>query len=89
MGHNLLGNVVGDNAFSVGSGSLGVDDTLGNTLAGEVGKLVEEVEVLDEDRALRSNGQRVLVIVDGVALRVRNSGFLHKIFKGSNYKKQD
>jgi len=35
---------------SVCSGTLGVDDTLGDTFAVEVGNLVDEVEVLEKDR---------------------------------------
>jgi hypothetical protein len=80
---------VSDDTLTVGSGSLGVDDTLGNALTGEVGELVEEVEVLDEDGALGSNGKWVLVIVDGVALGVGDSGFLHlglKLIKDRGYK---
>lgn len=50
----------------MGSGSLGVDDTLWDTLAVKVGQLVDEVKVLEQDRAKFAGGQRVLVIIHRV-----------------------
>lgn len=51
----------------MGSGSLGVDDTLGDTLAVKVGQLVDEVKVLEQDGAKLSGGQGVLVVIHRVA----------------------
>jgi len=36
-------------ALAVGASSLGVHNALRDTLSGEVGKLVEKMEVLDQD----------------------------------------
>ena len=49
----------------MGGGALGVDDSLWDALTGEVGELVEEVEVTEEDWAVWSDGQGVLVVVEG------------------------
>lgn len=47
-----MGDIVSDHALTVGSGTLGVDNALGDTLAGEVGELVNKVEVGEDDGAL-------------------------------------
>mmetsp|Transcript_39289 Transcript_39289/g.51410 ORF Transcript_39289/g.51410 Transcript_39289/m.51410 type:complete len:217 (-) Transcript_39289:43-693(-) len=60
-------DVVGDFDVSVGTSALRVDDSLGDSLAGEVSELVEEVEVLGEDGAAGTSRHRVLVVVDGGA----------------------
>ena len=46
---SLLSNIMSDFTDTVGSGSFGVYNSLGDSLAREVGKLVDEVEVLEED----------------------------------------
>ena len=66
-----------NHALAMGSGSLGVDDTLRDALAGEVSELVKKVEVLHEDGAVCAHSEGVLVIVEGVTLRVSNSFALH------------
>lgn len=66
-----------DNYLAVRSGSLSVDDSLGNTLSGEVGKLVKEMEVLDEDGAVGANSEGVIVVVDRMSLGVCDGGSLH------------
>lgn len=38
--------------ISVGTGALGVDDTLGNTLTIEVGEEVDKMEILEEERSV-------------------------------------
>ena len=48
-----LGDVVSDLEVSVGSSTLGVDNTLGDTLTVKVGQLVKEGKVLEE--AIRVN----------------------------------
>lgn len=40
-----MGDVLGDREGPMGTSTLGMDDTLGNTLAIEVGERVEEMEV--------------------------------------------
>ena len=41
-----------DFELAVSSSALGVDNSLRDTLSGEASKLVKEVEVLDEERAV-------------------------------------
>lgn len=53
-----------DDAFSVGTGTLGVHNTLGDTLAGEVGQLVNQVEIGQYDWAAWTSGHRVLIVID-------------------------
>jgi hypothetical protein len=74
---SLLGDVVGDNTFTVGSGTLSVHNTLGDTLTGEVSQLVNQVEVGDDNWALGTSGHRVLVVVNWVASGGRNDSLLH------------
>lgn len=44
--------------------TLGVNNSLGDSLSVELGKLVDQVEVLEEDGASRAGSHRVLVVVD-------------------------
>ena len=62
---NLPGHVLGHNQLSMSGCSLGMDDSLWDALTGEMGELVEEMEVLEEDWAVWSDSQRVLVVVEG------------------------
>ena len=62
---NLRGKILGYDEFTVGGGTLSVDDSLGDALTGEVGEFVEEVEVLEKNGAVWSDSQRVLVVVEG------------------------
>ena len=70
-------HIVGDLDVSVGTGALSVNDSLRDSLTGEVSKLVEEVEVLGEDGSAGAGGHRVLVVVDGGARARRDNWFLH------------
>ena len=45
----LLGDIVSYDDLTVGTGTLSMDNALGNTLSSEVGKLVKKIEVLDKD----------------------------------------
>jgi hypothetical protein len=72
-----------DNEFAVGTSALSVDNALGDAFTGEVGKLVEEVEVLEQDGTLRSNSQGILVIVNRVPLGVCNGSMLHWVLDSS------
>jgi hypothetical protein len=60
---------MGDLKISMGSGSFGVDDALGNALAIEVGKLIDQMEVRSHDRAPLSSSNTVLVVVDWLPSR--------------------
>ena len=62
---DLLGYVIGNFEESMGCGTLGVHNSLGDSLTGEVSELVEEMEVLSEDGATGTSGHRVLVVIDG------------------------
>ena len=68
---------MGDDTFTVGSGSLGVDDTLWDSFASEVSQFVKEVEVGDDDGALRTSSHGILVVVKGSALGVGDCVLLH------------
>ena len=58
-----------NDAFSVGSSTLGMYDALWDALASKVSKLVDQREVLQDDRSLGASGHRVLVVVDRGAVR--------------------
>ena len=60
-------DIVGDLNIAVCASTLSVDDSLGDSLTGEVSELVEEVEVLGKDGATGASSHRVLVVVDGGA----------------------
>lgn len=64
---------------TVSGGSLGVDDSLRNTLSSEMSELVNKVEVLDEERSIGASGHRVLVVVDGGTVGGSQSFTLHEI----------
>ena len=57
----------------MGTSTLGVDNSLGDSLTGEVSELVEKVEVLSQDGAAGASGHRVLVVVDRGAGARRNN----------------
>ena len=61
----------------MGASAFSVDDSLWDSLTGEVSELVEEMEVLGEDRSAGAGGHRVLVVVDGGARARRDNWFLH------------
>lgn len=56
-------HVVGHFAVSVGSCAFSVDHTLGNALTSEVSKFVDQVEILDQERAAWAGAHGVLVVV--------------------------
>ena len=59
---------MGDLDVSVCTSALSVDNSLGNTFTGEVGKLVKQVEVLDEDGSAWTGGHGVLVVFNRSAV---------------------
>ena len=63
----LPSNIVSDFKVAVSCSTLGVNNSLGDSLTSEMGQLVEEVEVLGQDGAAWTSSHRVLVVVDGVA----------------------
>ena len=68
LGLGILGDVVGDGKGAVGAGALGVHAPLGDHLPVEVGEFLQEPDILQELRAARSGGHRVLVVDDGGAV---------------------
>ncbi len=60
-------DVVGDGERAVGARALGVHHALGDALAVQVRQLLDQLEVLQQQRAARAGGQRVLVVGDGRA----------------------
>ena len=50
---------MGNLELSIGTCTLGVDNTLRDTLAVEVSELVDQVEVLEEERAVRATSSLV------------------------------
>ena len=54
--------------LTVGTGTLSMDNALGNTLSSEVGKLVKKIEVLDKDGSVVAYCEGVLVVVNRMTL---------------------
>ena len=65
-------------ADTVSASTLGVHDTLRNTLTSEVRKLVKQVEIAQDDGALGSGRHGVLVVLDGRTVRVCDGVLLHR-----------
>ena len=64
----LLGDIVSYDDLTVGTGTFGMDNALGNTLSSEVGKLVKKIEVLDKDGSVVAYCEGVLVVVNRMTL---------------------
>ena len=62
-----FGYILGNLEDSVGCGSLGVHDSLGDSLSVETSEFVNEIEVLEQDGASGAGSHRVLVIVHRVS----------------------
>lgn len=63
-----LGYILGDLEDSMGARSLGVDNSLWNSLSVEVSELINEGEVLKENWTFWSSSHRVLVVVNWVTV---------------------
>ena len=76
-----LRDVVGDGQRAIGTRALGVHGALRNALAVLMRELFEQMEVLEQHRAARAGGQRILVIGDRrAAIRRKRRRFCHKVF---------
>ena len=53
----------------MGAGSLGMNNSFGDSLSVEVGKFVNEVEIRNNDGSIFAGGDGVLVVVDRLASR--------------------
>jgi hypothetical protein len=69
-----LGDVVSDFEVTVSTGTLGVDDSFGDSFSVETGELVDQIEILEEDWAVFSSGEGVLVVVNGSTVRGGHDG---------------
>ena len=67
LGAGVFGDVVRDGEGAVGGGTLGVHTPLRDHLAAEVGELLQEPDILQQLRAARACGHRILVVDDGRA----------------------
>lgn len=56
LGLAEMGYIVSDDTFTVGTSTLGVHNTLWNTLTSEVSELVNQVEVSQDDRTSWTSG---------------------------------
>ena len=65
-GLGVFGHISGNFENTVGSGSLGVDNSLWNSFSVEVGKFVNEGEVLEKDWSSWASSHGVLVVVNWV-----------------------
>ena len=80
-GTRILRDVVGDGQRPIGTRALGVHGALRNPFAVLMRKLFQQMEVLDQHRAERSRGQRILVVGDWrAAIRRKRRRFCHKVF---------
>lgn len=63
-----VANVIGDLELAVGARTLGVDHTLGDSLAVKVGQQVDQVEVLQQERTITANALGSLGVHDRTAI---------------------
>ena len=66
----------GETHLAISSSALGVDHPLGDALAVEVGELVDQVEVLEQQRAHRPNALEVMGVGHGGSIRGGVRGLL-------------
>ena len=69
----LRSDIISDLNIAVGTSTLGVHNSLGDSLTSEVSKFVEQDKVLSEDGSAGTSSHRVLVVVDGHARARRDS----------------
>lgn len=63
-----IANVVRNLEFTVGTSTLGVDDTFWDPLAVKVCQQIDQVEVLKEERSILANSLGVLRVHDRTAI---------------------
>ena len=61
----ILGDVVSDFEVSVCTGPFGMDHTFRNPLPVEVGHLVKQDNILEQERSSRPNGDHVGLVTNG------------------------
>jgi hypothetical protein len=67
LGLGVAADIASNLERTVSAGALGMDDALGNALAVEIGVLLEQLPVLDQQRSARAGGQRVLIVCNRCA----------------------
>ena len=72
-----MSNVVSNLADTMSSRAFCVDYALGYPFSGKVSELVDQVEILKKNRTVWTSSERVLVVVDRMALGVSNKCALH------------
>ena len=78
---DLLGHILGNLEEAVSTSALGVDDSLWDSLSGEVSHLVEKSEVLSEDWATWTGSQGVLVVLNWSTRRGSDNLLFHVSLK--------
>ena len=63
-----VADIVGNLEFTIGTGALGVDNTLGDALAVKVSEQVDQVEILEQERALGAHALPFRRGLDGAAV---------------------
>lgn len=61
--HNIT-DIIGDFKLAIGASTLGMDDTLWDSLSIKVCKQVDQGEVLEQERSIATNPQRGLGVHD-------------------------
>ena len=64
LGPGVLGDVVGNGECAVSAGTLGVHPAFGDHLPIEVGKFLQEPDILEKRRSAWSGGHGVLIVDD-------------------------
>ncbi|MCY1436438.1 hypothetical protein D9M71_525640 [compost metagenome] len=62
LGAGIAGDIVSNGKGTVGARAFGMDAPLRNVLAVEMGELLDQVEVVEQQRTARAGGAGVLVV---------------------------
>src|ERR1019366_776954 len=82
----VLGDILGDLEETVRATALGVNDSLGHTLSVELRHLLDQIVVLEQNRAVGSDCERVLVAGRGNASIGRGPGSLLIAHSGCSFR---
>ncbi len=70
-----VADIIGNLELAIGTGSLGVDNTLGDSLPVEMGEKINQVEVLKQERTIGANSLPARRMMDGIAI----GGSVHRL----------
>ena len=76
---DVLCDVMRDLEVAMGACTLGMNDSFRNSFSVEFSKLVNQVDISQENGTSRTSSQRVLVIVNWVTLTISKNLLLHLI----------